>query len=346
MRPARRHPACGPRRPARQCGSRHRRCARRTRSPRSTGRGRGTGPRRTVPGRESCAGAPRGRPGTARRPGRWSRQRFPGKRSSTNVVSSAPATLPKVDSAKTPPAARAGVAPRRAGQREEHALREQPPDRGDAEHAVDRDLRHRGDRQAEGQQRARAAQPEGRPGRRGGQPDGEARTGIRATREPPAPPVAAGQRRQVDRQQHGGDGDGAAGPRHHPPQSEDFGREAGIAFRQQDRPDRNGRTAGSAGWSRSRLALASAPARSRAPDQGGGRPRSAWFASLNATPRPRRPQGGCSCAAREERAARRRPDVAVRPRRPLPARPPGEAIERRLGGGVLHGAPFLGVPPR
>ena len=51
-----------------------------------------------------------------------------------------------------------------------------------------------------------------------------ARTGIRATREPSAPPVAAGQRRQVDRQQHGGDRDGAASPRHHPPQSEDFGR--------------------------------------------------------------------------------------------------------------------------
>ena len=59
--------------------------------------------------------------------------------------------------------------------------------------------------------------------------------------------------RQVDRQQHGGDRDGAAGPRHHPPQSEDFGREAGIAFRQQDRPDRNGRQRGQqvgpeAGW--------------------------------------------------------------------------------------------------
>ena len=34
------------------------------------------------------------------------------------------------------------------------------------------------------------------------------------------------------------------GERHHPPQSEDFGRETGIAFRQQDRPDRSGRQCG------------------------------------------------------------------------------------------------------
>ena len=100
--------------------------------------------------------------------------------------------------------------------------------------------------------------------------------------------------------------------------------------------------AGSAGWSRGRPTLASSPARSRAPARRDGRRRSAWLASVNATLRPRRPQGACSCAAGGERAARH-PRTGRSGRR-VPAGPPlSEALERRLGGGVLHGAPSLGV---
>ena len=51
----------------------------------------------------------------------------PRKRSSTNVVSSAPATLPKVDSAKTPPAARAAsVRAEQASAKSTHSARSHP----------------------------------------------------------------------------------------------------------------------------------------------------------------------------------------------------------------------------
>ena len=121
---------------------------------------------------------------------------------------------------------------------EQDALGQEPADRGDAEHGVDRDLRHLGNRQAERQQRAGAAQPEGRPDGRSREPEGEPRPGIPGASQAPAAPVAARQGRQVDGQQHGRDRDGAAGEGHHAAQSQDLGGEGGIALGEQDRPDR------------------------------------------------------------------------------------------------------------
>ena len=86
----------------------------------------------------------------------------PRNRSSTKVVSSAPPTLPTVESANTPPAVREGSAPPRASVGEQHGFGEEPADRRDARKRIRRDLRQFGNRQPERQQRPGVAQPEGR----------------------------------------------------------------------------------------------------------------------------------------------------------------------------------------